>query len=255
METFDEGAYIEVDPAMGDEWNDLRNEEVGVSPPARKPKRAKSKKKTAAMTLVPTAAYGPSDDDNDRKAAFERAAAGVAAASVMTSAFSAKPTPMKWKPLVLTCAAVGLGALYIGVLFYLYRKMATLDASVKDAMDEVRKLAALIEADQGITDEPLPRSAPPRMDEDSVDELSSTLASLRIAVTGRRQDDAEEEDPREEEEDEEEEEEVPRVQELPTPARVSVPQKKRPRKASSAAAKPVVLDLDSAAAPSATPSS
>lgn len=249
METpLETSTYLDVSYSAEDDLNDLRvAEEMEVPPPAPKPKP--KKKKRASKLAGPFEETGYAAQEGMAPAPFEHAAAGMAAAGIMTSALahtsSAKSGKLAWKPLVVTCAAVGLGALYLGVLYFLYKKMSALEESLKETMEEMRKIADFVESDQKLDDEPLPPSAPRPIherEESAIENLRRELAGLRVSELAPV-----DEDDNDTENENDAEPAPPKVQELPTPPRGSkgTPVRStKKRRSTPAGPKPVVLDLD-----------
>lgn len=185
---------------------------------------------------------------DDRATALQHAVTGVAAAGLMTSALSASDRPSSgrsvFRPMVVACAALGMGILCAGILYFMHRRMAALQASLQATMDEVKKLARLMESSEEIEDEPLPQEVVPLPQEVEEDyHLVDTNGHGEEDMDG-------------DEEDEEEEEEIPRVEELPTPPRPREAKKKRvSKKRASPKGKALVFDLDAVMASAATESS
>lgn len=184
---------------------------------------------------------------DDRATALQHAVTGVAAAGLMTSALSASDRPGSgrsvFKPMVVACAALGVGFLCAGILYFLHRRMVAFQASLQATMDEVKKLARLIESSEEIEDEPLPveEVVPlPQVPQEVEEDVSSNYHLVD------RNDEDEDEN-----EDEEEEEDIPRVEELPTPPRPSL-KKRVSKKRVSPKAKALVFDLDAVMASAAT---
>lgn len=161
-----------------------------ATPPSRPRKR--SLKKAAAC-------QSQSQSQSQHRHHHQAAALGAAAgAEVVTGAFVESRHPLKGK-LMLTCAAVGVGALYLGLLFYLYKKIAALENSLHNSLEEIKDLL-----DQSVVDEPAcnsnnnnnrnpPGSVPgsvsvqqqpppslPPMPPHPMDTLAETLASFHI---------------------------------------------------------------------------
>lgn len=256
-------AYLDAGHPSMDEFDDLRMDDTVASPPLRTRSVKKKKKRVAFRESYP--------EESSSVAAFEHAAAGVAAAGVMASALAHPPATatgkLPWKPMVMTLAAVGVGALYIGVLYFLYKKLSALESSLTETVEEMRKLAQFVESDQKIEDEPVPASAPrpifpSKNEENAVHHLSKSLAGLQISSHDTPKESRLDEYDKENDDDDTVEEgpPPPKVQELPTPPRktmTTTPTRSRKRRAVSAAPKPVVLDLDgpSSISPPAIPAS
>jgi len=179
---------------------------------------------------------------DDRATALQHAVTGVAAAGLMTSALSASDKPgcgrSVFKPMVVACAALGVGFLCAGILYFLHRRMVAFQASLQATMDEVKKLARLIESSEEIEDEPLPVEEVVPLPQEVEEDVSSNYHL--VDRNDQKEDEDEDED---EDENEEEEEDIPRVEELPTPPRPSL-KKRVSKKRVSPKAKALVFDLD-----------
>jgi hypothetical protein len=230
MDTFDtfDDTYLQVDYPM-----DLERE--GGAEPEPPASRKPPKKKKARS--------------DDRATALQHAVTGVAAAGIMTSALSASGDKRGsgrslFGSVAVACVALGMGALYAGALYFLYRRMAALQASLQETMNEVKKLARMMETSEEIADEPLPveEVVPPLPVEAEAEEDIQSNYHMVDENGG----------------EEEEEEEIPRVVELPTPPRPG-PKKQQAKRVSkkrmSPKEKASVFDLDAVMASAATDSS
>ena len=265
MDSFDD-TYFKVDAiSESPPYEVVGMEDVGSTRPplARKTKRIKKVKE------VP-----PQDHATDRFVKFQQAATGAAAAGVISTALVSKGgsggSSGKLRPILIACAAVGLGALYAGVLYFLYKRIAALEKSLRESTQEIQKLTRLMESDEEIADVQLPFQVAPALKSMPKARVEkATVYAEEYDEEGEEEEEEEEEDAYgddddEEEEEEEEEEDVylPKVQELPTPPRptrrVAAPvppppvssRKNSGKKPKAVAAKKppvVVLDLDAAA--------
>jgi len=116
--------------------------------------------------------------------------------------------------------------------------MVAFQASLQATMDEVKKLARLIESSEEIEDEPLPVEEVVPLPQEVEEDVSSNYHL--VDRNDQKEDEDEDED---EDENEEEEEDIPRVEELPTPPRPSL-KKRVSKKRVSPKAKALVFDLD-----------
>ena len=220
MDTFDD-TYLHVDYP-----NPMERDAAEPEPPvSRKPSKRKKVR------------------SDDRATALQHAVTGVAAAGLMTSALSTSDKPgcgrSVFRPMVVACAALGVGFLCAGILYFLHRRMVAFQASLQATMDEVRKLARMMESSEEIEDEPLPQEVVPPPQEVEEDYHF-------VDENGHGEEDEDEE------EEEEEEEEIPRVVELPTPPRPSPKKKRVSKKRASPKEKVLVFDLDAVMASAAS---
>ncbi len=79
--------------------------------------------------------------------------AGAGAAAIVSSALAERP-PSFGKSFLYTCTVVGVGALYIGVLYFLYQKITALENTIARTLGDIRDLMAREEDD--VMDEMLP---------------------------------------------------------------------------------------------------
>lgn len=237
--------------------------------------RVRRKRKPSGPTKVPQEPHPPTQTPDTRLLALQNAAAGAAAAGVMTSAMSSrsasasngpqsKSASSSLKPLVMTCAAIGMGAFYIGLLYFLYRKVVALEKSLHETMLEMKKFTALLDSDDRLLqDEPMPERWMPdepesdtmaavedpveeEEEEDPVDRITETLSNFHITTVS---------DTFSPEEEENQEDENPKVEELSSsPAKAKTKRKaatKTTTTTTTTRSKPkpkekmVILDLDS----------
>jgi hypothetical protein len=138
-----------------------------------------------------------------------------------------------------------VGALYIGLLYFLYRKVVALEKSLHETMLEMKKIMTLLDSDDRLLqDEPLPPgwvSGSPKEEEeeeDLVDRITETLSNFHVTTLSEVDENEEEEvedqveEQVEEEEGEQEEEEIPKVEELSFS-----PLKEKPKRKKAAAPK------------------
>jgi hypothetical protein len=158
----------------------------------------------------------------------------------------------------MTCAAIGVGALYIGLLYFLYRKVVALEKSLHETMLEMKKIMTLLDSDDRLLqDEPLPPgwvSGSPKEeeeeeeDDDLVDRITETLSNFHVTTLSEVDENEEEEveeQVEEQVEEEEGEQERPKVEELSFSPLKEKPKRKKAAAPKKPKEKMVILDLDS----------
>lgn len=151
---------------------------------------------------------------------------------------------------------VGVGALYLGLLYYLYKKMHSLDKSLKETMDEMKKVMDMLNNEEFmVMDEHVPvRPTNP------ADQLAEAMSKFYVHDHDYDQDqdqDQNQDDDQDQNQDEnenenqnqdddenenEDENEIPKIEEITTPLRRS--NKKRTYTKKPKAPPVVVFDLD-----------
>lgn len=139
--------------------------------------------------------------------------AGAGAAAIVSSALAERP-PSYAKTFLYTCTMLGVGALYLGVLYFLYQKVTALEKTIARTLGDIRDLMSH-EEDQ-VMDETLP------VEELSMEEPSASVEELSTPPSP--------------------------VSAGPPPAKRKRSPKKQPKNT------PPVLDLDEVAAPDSTSS-
>ena len=248
MDSLDE-PYLKIEhPVVSEEYADVDADIDGgpVIRPRPIPRRAPRRKKAS-----------PDAEAEAKRVMMQQAVTGAAAAGIITSALTSSSSGAQGcgkgalRSAIVACAALGLGALYAGMLILLYRRIASLQKSFQKTQAQVEMLSRLLESDQEIPDEPLP---PQDQDqEDNAEEgLSEEDYHVRLTTTSTYSDmnmgiDDDMDD---------EGLEMPRVEELSSPPRPRPsPRKKpaaKPRKRASPKQKAVVFDLDAVAAAATT---
>jgi hypothetical protein len=167
----------------------------------------------------------PSDDKHAAVAAatmtsIKTMAAGAAAAGVVGGALASDGgSSGKKKHLVGVAVAVGLGALYLGLLYVLYQRIKSMEGSLQEAIGEIQKLKVLLDSDEELEDQPLPL----REAMDLLSERFGRMATMSPVDEADEDEDEDEDDDDDDEDHDDDDEEaaalLPRIEEVPTPPR------------------------------------
>lgn len=258
-----------------DDLSDLRDDDrlLGSSPPSllpmasspRKPpeprkKRKPRRSKQAAAEMPPPsslllspASFHSHDHHrhgagnataNANATALEHAAAGAALAGVMAGALGKPGGSAGGGPrgrLLWQLALVGVGAVYLGLLVYLWKRARDTEKDMKETAAELRKIAAFLESSETLEDEPLPArgpaaamqfsfSGPPPRGTPTANTTNATTTNANTTINDVH------DDP------------LPKVEELSMPAAVSplppLPLLTSAKKRKPPASKPAVINLD-----------
>jgi hypothetical protein len=153
-------SFLKVDANQNMEINDYVMEEVfgkfdDNQPPPPDPEKwttgKTSKKKKKAF---PRPSSMPPPDVS--VSSLQAVAAGAAAAGVVGGTLASNGATKCNTRLVGTFLTIGVGALYLGLLYILYKRIVTLEESLEKATNEMKQLTALLDADHELNDVPVP---------------------------------------------------------------------------------------------------
>jgi hypothetical protein len=150
---------------LEDDLSDLR-EDTLLAPPIPSPKKKRKPRRPQATRSDEGPLYDYDAPGAGR--ALEHAAAGAALAGAMAGALG-KPGKKALGRWVWTCAAVGMGAVCLGLLLYLWKRAAATEACLTKTAEELRKIAAYLESSEMLDDEPLPSRGP--VSQEAVDKM------------------------------------------------------------------------------------
>lgn len=162
METSSTAVFVESSPPPpmpDDDLSDLCNEALVLPSPApAHPKKRRTKPRRSKQSDFPYDHHHPNAAEVEALDAVEHAAAGAALAGVMAGALGTPPAckSKEWGVVVKTCAVLGIGALYIGLLVYIWKRASAMEGELQKTADELRKIAAYLESSEGLPNEPPP---------------------------------------------------------------------------------------------------
>ncbi len=169
-----------------DDLSDLREDQqflrASLPPPSpkkkRKPRRSKLPQRPRSEDYGSPAVVALQPQHGHARA-LEHAAAGAALAGVMAGSLAHPRKKMMWQ-----LAVVGIGAVYLGLLLYLWKRARDTEANLQETAEELRKIAAFLESSEALEDEkPLPRGG--TVSQEAVDrmlgeDLSTTIEEIPL---------------------------------------------------------------------------